>query len=72
MMCGSSSVDLSVNRSGAVKVEPGSVTKAYPSVEGYSYQIVGGDLSITNLFKNPEQTPDKLKGSMDQPLGVKP
>ncbi|HXO42131.1 MAG TPA: hypothetical protein VN999_11810 [Thermoanaerobaculia bacterium] len=61
-------VEMSVSSSGAVKVDPSGTTKDYPSIEGYAYRIINGELVIQVLFKVPEQDPSKLKGPMNVPL----
>jgi len=59
---------LTIDRKGGVTVGPNSVTKWFPSIEGYAYRIVDGELVIDVLFTKPEEDPEYLKGPMDRPL----
>jgi hypothetical protein len=62
-------VNFSVASSGQVAVDPTtSSTKGYPSIEGFAYKIVQGQLIVEILFTVQEQDPNKLKGQMDVPL----
>jgi RHS repeat-associated protein len=60
--------DFTVDRSGGVGVNSNSRTKGYPSIEGYAYRIVQGELVIQVLFKVPEEDPSQLDEPMDTPL----
>lgn len=60
--------DFTVDRSGGVTVNSNSRTKGYPSIEGYAYRIVQGELVIQILFKVPEEDPSQLDEQMDKPL----
>jgi RHS repeat-associated protein len=62
-------VNLSVSSSGDVEVDQkNSRTKGFPSIEGFAYKMVQGQLIVEILFTVPEQDPSKLKGPMDVPL----
>jgi RHS repeat-associated protein len=60
--------NLAVSPNGKVTVDPSSRTKGFPSIEGYAYRMIQGELVIQILFKVPEQDPSKLKQPMDVPL----
>jgi RHS repeat-associated protein len=59
---------LDVSKSGNITVDPNSRTKGYPSIEGYQYKMVNGQLVIETLFQLPETETKALKGPMDVPL----
>jgi RHS repeat-associated protein len=66
-------VNMSVDSSGKTQVDPAtSTTKGFPSVEGYAYQVVNGELFIHVLFEVREQDPSKLNGPMNVPLAPPP
>jgi hypothetical protein len=62
-------VNMSVDKAGNVVFDrQHSTTKAYPSVEGYAYKMVQGQLMIQILFRVTEKTPDALNGPQNVPL----
>jgi hypothetical protein len=62
-------VSFSVDQSGKTRMEPGeSQTKAFPSIEGYAYTMVQGELVINVLFNTSERDPDDLNGPQNVPL----
>jgi hypothetical protein len=61
-------VNVGVDAAGNVTRDPGSVTKGYPSIEGYAYKMVEGELVIQVLFSVQEQDPSKLNQPMNVPL----
>jgi RHS repeat-associated protein len=60
--------DFTVDHSGGVTPSDASVSKGYPSVEGYAYKIVQGQLVIQVLFQQREKTTSELNGLVDDPL----
>lgn len=61
--------NMTVDRHGNVSLDsPTSRTKAFPSIEGYAYQMVQGELLIKVLFEVPEEDPSDLNGPMSRPL----
>jgi RHS repeat-associated protein len=60
--------DFTVDRGGGVTPNDNSATKGYPSVEGYAYRIVQGELVIEVIYRSPEKTPSELDGPVDEPL----
>ena len=65
-------VNMSVDASGSVSVDPSSTTKGFPSIEGYAYTLVNDQLLVQVLFQIPEQDSSKLKGPMDVQLNQPP
>jgi hypothetical protein len=64
----------SLRRTTYVRVEVDrstSSTKGFPSVEGYAYAMVEGQVVVQVLFTVPEQDPSKLNGPMDVPLRLR-
>jgi hypothetical protein len=61
-------VNVGVDAAGNVTRDPGSVTKGYPSIEGYAYKMVEGALMIQVLFTVQEHDPSKLNGPMNVPI----
>ena len=61
-------VNVGVDAAGNVTRDPGSVTKGYPSIEGYAYKMVEGEVVIQVLFTVQEQDPSNLNGPMNVPL----
>jgi len=63
------SVNMSVDSSGKVGFDSKtSTTKGFPSIEGFAYKMLQGELVVQVLFKVEEQDPAKLKGPMNVPL----
>src|SRR6202035_1486636 len=60
--------NFSLDASGNAQRLPSSVTKGYPSIEGFAYKIVQGELVVQIIFKVDEQDPSKLNGPMNQPM----
>lgn len=65
-------VNVGVDAAGNVLRDPGSVTKGYPSLEGYAYRMVEGELMIEALFTVQEQDPSKLNEPMNVPILFNP
>ncbi len=63
--------NFNVDRSGGVTAGDASASKGYPSVEGYAYKIVQGELVIQVLFQQREKTSDELNGLIDDQLKEK-
>lgn len=61
-------VHFAVSNNGAVTLGPSSSTKAYPSIEGYAYWLVDGELVIQELFLQPEESSGDLKRRPNRPL----
>jgi len=61
-------IHLSISENGEVQLGPGSTTKEYPSIEGYSYTFENGVLVIQTLFQELEDDPEDLKGSRKRRL----
>jgi len=61
-------VNVGVDASGKVTLDPDSVTKGYPSIEGYAYKMVEGEVVIQVLFTVQEQDASNLNGPMNVPL----
>jgi hypothetical protein len=60
---------MSIDTSGNVEVDSSSSqTKAFPSIEGYAYTMVQGELVIVVLFAVEETTPSALNGEQNVPL----
>jgi RHS repeat-associated protein len=61
-------VNMSVDQAGKVSVNSGSSAKGFPSIEGFAYKIIQGELVVQVLFKVQEQDPSKLNGPLNVPL----
>jgi len=69
-------IDLRVNfivaPNGRVGIAPGSVADGYPSIAGYAYQIMNGQLLVETLFEIWEQKIDLLEPPMDARIPSRP
>jgi RHS repeat-associated protein len=65
-------VNMKLDSTGVLTIDPSSKTKGFPSIEGFAYRIIEGALVTQILFTVPEQVPSKLKGPMDVPLAGTP